>query len=310
MKQQKVRGVPHWSKFKDAVPDIEAMSVMFGEGSKVKDLVAGMGLIIKKSPKFYIPMADSVVDTKDSLLFDDKIAIKLPYPITVVLSESKISDTPEEKDTLVPTHKISVFVESPIMNWHADPSDPDPSAEPETAVQIFSAVYMPPLKRWMACPWSVIAKVVPFEGKYGFMAALSNDPATTEMRKFGAPPEKMIADFTDDVISLSTMLKLLEVHDCEQISVPFPNKLASKHAKNKKVSVDDIQEAYSYHVLSLGGEVWDSPYVGGYGGGGGVRSHLRRGHFRRRNDKLFWVRATYVNDSKEGFVEKDYNVKA
>jgi hypothetical protein len=313
MKQQKVRGIPHWNKFKDAVPDIEAMSSMFdmlGKRSEAKEFVAGMSYIIQKCPKFYIPMANSVVDVEGSLLFDDELEVKLPYPITVVLSESQVSGTPEKKETLVPTHKISIFVETPITNWDADPSDPDPSPEPDPSVQIFSAVYMPHIKKWMACPWSVVAKVVPFEGKYGFMAALSNDPATTEMANLGAPSEQMIADFTDDIKTLATMLKLLEVHDCEKVSVPFPNKLASKHAKNKKVSVDDIQEAYSYHVLSIGGEVWDSPYVGGYGEGGGVRSHLRRGHFRRRNDKLFWVRATYVNGSKAGFVEKDYNVKA
>jgi hypothetical protein len=48
-----------------------------------------------------------------------------------------------------------------------------------------------------------------------------------------------------------------------KVSVPFPNKLASKHAKNKKVSVDDIQEAYSYHVLSIGGEALGQPLCWG-----------------------------------------------
>jgi hypothetical protein len=125
MKQQKVRGIPHWNKFKDAVPDIEAMSSMFdmlGKRSEAKEFVAGMSYIIQKCPKFYIPMANSVVDVEGSLLFDDELEVKLPYPITVVLSESQVSGTPEKKETLVPTHKISIFVETPITNWDADPS--------------------------------------------------------------------------------------------------------------------------------------------------------------------------------------------
>lgn len=38
--------------------------------------------------------------------------------------------------------------------------------------------------------------------------------------------------------------------------------------------------------------------------------HLRRGHIRRRNDKLHWVRPTMVNaNNYHGVVDKDYSVK-
>jgi phage I-like protein len=58
------------------------------------------------------------------------------------------------------------------------------------------------------------------------MAALSNDPATTEMANLGAPSEQMIADFTDDIKTLATMLKLLEVHDCDKSKRTFPKQVS------------------------------------------------------------------------------------
>ena len=66
----------------------------------------------------------------------------------------------------------------------------------------------------------------------------------------------------------------------------------------------------SYHVLSIGGEVWDTPFSTSDGvGGGGKRSHMRRGHIRRWKDRKIWVKASFIKGSRKGFVAKDYAVE-
>jgi len=105
---------------------------------------------------------------------------------------------------------------------------------------------------------------------------------------------------------MATLCNLLEINDCKQVPVNVPPKLAKKHAKRGETA------NYDYKVLSIGGEVWDSPYLGGGNGGGGgaKRSHMRRGHIRTyQNGKKVWINSTYVNGNKEGFVEKDYRLK-
>ena len=95
---------------------------------------------------------------------------------------------------------------------------------------------------------------------------------------------------------------VLEACNVKHTNAPVPIKLQKKRIKSGK------QKLLDYHVLSIGGEVWDSPHEH-TGTGEGKRSHLRRGHIRRLEAKSVWVRSTYVHGSKEGFVRKDYEVK-
>ena len=117
--------------------------------------------------------------------------------------------------------------------------------------------------------------------------------------------KSLVADFRADFFSTATLCKLLEITDCKQVPINVPAKLAKKHARNNK------DANYDYKVLSIGGEIWDSSYVGSNSGeANGRRSHMRRGHIRTyQSGKKVWVNSTYVNGSREGFVEKDYNVR-
>lgn len=106
---------------------------------------------------------------------------------------------------------------------------------------------------------------------------------------------------------MTGLLKLLDVNGCETKEINYPFKLRRKHKKKKH---QNVKLCDSYHVLKIGGEVWDSPYSSiGTGSGSAKRSHLRRGHIRRLNDKNVWVRQAYVKGRKLGFVNKDYEVK-
>jgi hypothetical protein len=76
---------------------------------------------------------------------------------------------------------------------------------------------------------------------------------------------------------------------------------------NRKRASNGKRPLYDYHVLRVDGELWDRHAAST--GSSGVRSHFRRGHFRRiGDDRLVWVRATMVKGSIPGFVHKDYDV--
>ena len=117
----------------------------------------------------------------------------------------------------------------------------------------------------------------------------------------GVTNKLLTTNMRNDADAILTLCKLLEVHDAETPVVSAPPKLQAKRAKHGKVPL------YDYHVLRIGGETWDTPYVSS-GTGEGRRSHLRRGHIRRLESKTVWVRATYVHGSKDGFLHKDYEV--
>lgn len=82
-------------------------------------------------------------------------------------------------------------------------------------------------------------------------------------------------------------------------------KLNAKRIKNGKVPL------YSYHVLEVDGEVWESELPRSRNGESiGVRSHMRRGHIRRLDEqRKVWVRATMVHGKRPGFVDKEYHTK-
>lgn len=106
--------------------------------------------------------------------------------------------------------------------------------------------------------------------------------------------------WTIAVARVLSLLALLGVQNVERQNVEAPQRLNRKRQRNGRLPL------YSYHVLKVAGETWDSPYVSG--SGAGYRSHLRRGHIRRLATGTVWVRATYVRGSVPGFVDKDYDL--
>jgi hypothetical protein len=62
-----------------------------------------------------------------------------------------------------------------------------------------------------------------------------------------------------------------------------------------------------FHVLTLSGSGGASEFGAAGTVGGGVRSHLRRGHIRRLGpERVTWVNACMVRGSRPGFVDKQY----
>lgn len=108
-------------------------------------------------------------------------------------------------------------------------------------------------------------------------------------------------EFLDDVNSVTNLCAILNLQNVTASESRPPAKLIKKRGKLGRMPL------YSYHVLDVDGERWDSPYEN-TGSGNGVRSHLRRGHIRRLDNRHVWVRATFVHGSVPGFADKDYKV--
>lgn len=298
MKSQKVRGVPQWGKFKQAVSDIE-------DALKNKELptyylegLQSVSTLIKNVPKFYVPQISNLVDKKDFVFADDEY-INLPYPITALLTESWVDEniTKEQKQSTNINYnswKITLFFQE----------------EKNSGINLTSIMYFPEERRWMYSP--IIAYINKTNdlsswdsngSSYGM--SFAKNEGTIEFLKEAHKDEidylDILSDYNEDVNALISLYKLLNVNEIEKIKVNVPEKLIKKHSKN------NVSSDYSYHVLKIGDDVWDSPYVmENKVSGSGKRSHLRRGHIRKLKNKNVWVRSSYVNGSNDGFVEKDY----
>jgi len=100
------------------------------------------------------------------------------------------------------------------------------------------------------------------------------------------------------VVQACSVINCANVHT--EVIEP-PEKLNRKRQANGK------QPLFSYNVLQLGDDK-NSSSERGTGASSSPRTHLRRGHLRRQNGKVIWVRATMVNPHGRGFASKDYAV--
>lgn len=86
--------------------------------------------------------------------------------------------------------------------------------------------------------------------------------------------------------------------------------IEAPNALNKKRQANGKQPFFSYKVLQLAEEQRASVKGGSGGQHSSPRMHLRRGHLRRLESKVVWVRPSMVNaESKRGVVIKDYEVR-
>lgn len=110
-------------------------------------------------------------------------------------------------------------------------------------------------------------------------------------------------DFLMKFVALAfDFLQILKLLNTKIINNPVPIALSKKKNRHKK-------PLYSYNVLEVNGERWDSSHIHS-GDGVGKRSHMRRGHIRNiGDDRYTWVRACFVRGSVPGFVDKEYHVK-
>ena len=287
----------HWSKFRLAAKEIMQQGQDCGH-PEIKMVCEGTAVLISsKIPKFYVPNADGLLSEKD--MPPEGEMVNLPYPIICILSETKILSKISDEGTIVPSNDEAWMLTIAIQK------------ETDGHITLMSATHN--REHWAFSPIAV--QMQRGSGK-GFELGVIMTGAAEEMirrlkaeiARLGLPLQEpieatIVKDFAADMTSVCVLWSLLKVHDTKTVKVPMPAVLERKPPKGSP------KPNYDYHVLSVGDEVWDSPYTKTNAPGGGVRSHLRRGHIRRLESKSVWVRSTFVHGSKEGFVEKDYEVK-
>jgi hypothetical protein len=317
MKGQHIHG--HWGKFNDALAALDALIYeaerrepssypYMGQELEARDTWNILRTSFPTTTKFYVP------DTATAVLNEGMLRhpVRLPYESVAILAETPNS-VAGKFTLIIACHppKEPGSGDGDIMFWSAVLTPKGWGWSPLTWVAAInpSAMYSAasPEKRARSVYASMLSKYLDdFELDnlpkdeyvvYPILSADTVDYINGERVDLGAS----ISATMEDMRTIAVLCSLLEVHDAETPVVAAPPKLQAKRTKHGKVPL------YDYHVLRIGGETWDNPYVSS-GTGAGRRSHLRRGHIRRLEGKTVWVRATYVHGSKDGFLHKDYEV--
>lgn len=245
--------------------------------------------------RFYLPESEQVLKRPDEAV---RPLIRLPNKVTVLLDECLfhgISQTGWSITIACPCNDDGLLKQFfPSLESRLDIDAADDS------FYLVHASRAPTNRSWMLyptighCAWDDKAN------EYTLLCGLAKDISDTFRREFnGHSMEQEIAPGAWGMLNLCAMLNLENV---EKRTVQAPRALNKKRERNQKGPL------YSYHVLVVDGERWDSPRRPL--GDGTLRSHFRRGHVRHLDDsRATWVRATVVHGRKEGFVDKDYLVK-
>jgi hypothetical protein len=113
----------------------------------------------------------------------------------------------------------------------------------------------------------------------------------------------IILDSRDEVM---TLVKACSVINCANVGAAT---IEPQAALNKKRLASGKQPFFTYKVLQLTGEGRADVASAAGGAHASPRMHLRRGHLRRLQSKVIWVRPTMVGATADaGFVAKDYAV--
>lgn len=152
-------------------------------------------------------------------------------------------------------------------------------------------------------------------------AKIDAGQAKATATQFRAEPFLLLREFFDQTVATygehekAFAQIILDCHDEAMVLVQacsvlncanvITTDVAPEAAINKKRQANGKQPFFSYKVLQLAD---DRRSPGGVGGAHtSPRMHLRRGHLRRTENRVTWVRPTTVNaGSKLGKVVKDY----
>lgn len=125
---------------------------------------------------------------------------------------------------------------------------------------------------------------------------------------YGGNREKAFAQIMLDSRDETMMLvQVCSVINCANVTTAD---VSASTALNKKRQAKGKQPFFSYKVLQLSDERREAGKSGAGGNHASPRMHLRRGHLRRLESKVVWVRPAMVNaGSNTGVVLKDYAVR-
>tara|TARA_R100001244_G_C5147472_1_gene129062 strand:- start:34 stop:1032 length:999 start_codon:yes stop_codon:yes gene_type:complete len=317
----------HWQVYKSLATDLRKRAKWEHVEEPRQKRFLEMAEFIETQPKFYVPDM-SYVAWKESqeVGTHNGNLIRLPYPKTVVLMDENMTH-PDLSEAQHSDYRAKDLMrynsDEDCMNYFKKTMEAqDKLSHRPTVVlaeqcegiddiEVMIGTWNALNKEWN--PYAIKALMVPDDYGYKLMFA-SKDLATNLhiARLQGLMKDAYVLEVLQDQFKSLTislvflhMLLSLENVKVEKRGAPKLSVVGTRSQKKKHKS----RKSFDYHVLSINGETWDSPYENVGGGHGGVRSHLRRGHIRRlSNGKTTWVRAAFIRGSKEGFVNKDYDI--
>lgn len=282
----------HWGKFADCQQHVQRQ-LKGANKTFAGQMEAGLALL-RKSERFYLPNGSDVMQEKEIDPF--KPFFRSPFPVVAILHEISINDPlPGWPDK---TWSITVGVA--YARGDNEVVIPDDPMSDTVMLMSFNQAFVGGQPEWAITPYACVMR---FDAGPGMKIFLMNGPEVGALLAAGADTSNLLSEFAEDAQAWMNLCLLSNVQNTSRVRIDVPEKLNRARIKSGK------DPFHSYHVLEIGGERWDSPFVSD-GQGAGRRSHLRRGHIRHLPEgRLTWIRDTIVKGSKPGFVHKDYVVK-
>jgi hypothetical protein len=297
--------------------------------------------MLKDSVKFILPNCCDLID-QNELRQAHLDLIRIPFPCVAFEApwekEEDIKQLGDFQQTLA-TKRIALC-------WEASPEyELLPGLNniidvfPEGGVFILPIYWVPEYRQWTVAlggsfvPYENSLKDMNLEGeclpasRIAHAATIEAGLAKSNAKYFRAEPfyvlpefyEKTLTAYGGDIDKVYAQI-ILDSHDEAQMVVQACSiincanvttaEISAPAALNKKRQENGKQPFFSYKVLQLSDERREA----GKSGVGGVhaspRMHLRRGHLRRLESKVVWVRPSMVKaGANTGVVLKDYAVR-
>lgn len=294
--------------------------------------------MLQHSVKFILPNCCNLIDP-DELKQAHLDLTHLPFPCVAF-------EAPWEKDDGI--DQLGEFQQTPATKrialcWEASPEyellpglNSILNAFPEGGIFILPIYWGPEYRRWTV---ALGGSFVPYENtirdvkldeslpasRIAHAATIEAGLAKSTAKQFRAEPFYLLPEFYDQTLAayggnrekayaqiildsrdeVQTVVQACSVINCANVTTV---EVTAPAALNKKRQEKGKQPFFTYKILQLSDEHRESGKNSG-GTHSSPRMHLRRGHLRRLENKVIWVRPSMVNaGSSAGVVLKDYAV--
>lgn len=307
------------------------------ESARVFRRLIGM---LQHSVKFILPNCCDLIDPNE-LRQAHLDLTRLPFPCVAF-------EAPWEKEDGI--EQLGEFQQTPATKrialcWEASPEyellpglNSILDAFPEGGVFVLPIYWGPEYRRWTV---ALGGSFVPYENTIQDVKLEESLPASriahaatieagltkSKAKQFRAEPFYLLPEFYEKTLAayggnrekayaqiildsrdeVQTVVQACSVINCANVTTA---EISAPVALNKKRQEKGKQPFFSYKVLQLSDERREAGKGGAGGNHASPRMHLRRGHLRRLESKVVWVRPAMVNaGSNTGVVLKDYAVQ-
>ncbi|EDK8182727.1 hypothetical protein GG913_22005 [Salmonella enterica] len=330
---------------KEAIKDLSVMEKGLRSNAPLTSYIMRQVIdMLDSSVKFILPNCCDIIEPEEYRQTHFDLA-RLPYPVVTF----EIPWFKDNVETQIGDFNISPSSRRIALCWEARQSfEPIPGCNSILNTYIDGGVFILPvswsddLKIWilgvggMFFPYN--NKLTKYEPDRTLPASRlvidtlkENGVAKYNAAHFKAEPFITSLEFKDDLIKqvgsierlyaqiimdtrdeLQAFIQACSVLNCENVCpVTLSTKPERKFINGRKVQPPEKNKrpSYTYKVLQLSETKVQSNHTGTGKSGGTKRMHLRRGHIRRKNNKLIWIRPAMINaNSRAGIVDKDYQI--